>query len=178
MKKNAILFCALTFGVFTNILAQEPVEFIITETLDSTYSKEIIFNKIHLWIVDRYVSANDVIQMADKEMGIFVVKGRFEYSGCGRYNSSYRGWILHTLTIKIKDNRYRIEITNLSHESWQNGAHQTSLGQVYDHSLNVKGMNAKWAQKHIRPDIIEKMKIKSKVLSYDIKQSIIANDDW
>ncbi len=39
-------------------------------------------------------------------------------------------------------------------------------------------MNPKWAQKNLRPDIINKMEVKSFQMFNDIKSTLEENDDW
>ena len=80
-------------------------------------NKDELFNLTKQWFVDAFKSANDVIQMEDKEYGILTGKGYFEQSftlylgkmfGSRTYNSN----IYFTAKIQCKDGRYKYEFYN------------------------------------------------------------------
>ncbi len=84
-------------------------------TVDSTIKKEELYNRAKMWFVDNYKSANDVIQMQDKDAGVIIGKGLFSY----QYNPmslSDRTTIniSHTVKIYVKDGKYKYEIVDLS----------------------------------------------------------------
>ena len=75
----------------------------------SGQSKDELYDKLRRFVVLNYNSANNVIQLDDKDSGNIIVKGLIPYDinwgGVSSYNSR------HTLDIKVKDGRYKYEIT-------------------------------------------------------------------
>lgn len=72
-----------------------------------------LYRRAYEWVAKTYRSANDVIQMQDKDAGQLVAKGLIRvYS-----KSRDVGVVRHTLTIYVKDGRYKHIMTNLAHES-------------------------------------------------------------
>lgn len=88
---------------------QEVIEF-------DSISKDELFNKAIEWITLNYNSANDVIQLSDKETGKIILKGNFSTNLWWK-----QGWIRHTLILEFKDNRFRYTYTDLSYYSAGSG---------------------------------------------------------
>jgi hypothetical protein len=66
-----------------------------------------LYTKINLWFVDAFNSAESVIQYSDKAQG--VIKGKYAF------RSTFNGvpaWIFSTVSVEIKDERYRITISD------------------------------------------------------------------
>lgn len=177
MKKLTIISILILMTIM--VFSQEPLRYETIEKLDSSYSKELIFNKMNEWIAINYVSANNVIQLSNKESGLIIVKAIIRYNGCGKWDKAYWGFIKYTLKINIKDYSYRIVVSDFIHEAWQSNKYGVSLGLLLDKPVNVKSMNAKWAQKNLIPDIIEKMTTHSINFFNDINKNILKNDtEW
>ena len=72
-------------------------------------SSDAIYSTLKLWVATTYNSANDVIQLDDKENGKFIVKAlsSFGYKVMGANIGSK---CFYTLTIDTKDNRFRYTI--------------------------------------------------------------------
>jgi hypothetical protein len=69
------------------------------------------------FVAEIYRSANDVIQLNDRESGIIIAKGNFEITNeskqlIGNSNVISTRKILHTLKIELKDNRYKVTLSN------------------------------------------------------------------
>lgn len=87
---------------------------------DSVYnfnlvSKDDLFLRANIWVAKNYRSANDVIQLADKENGIIIVKGTFAVNWIVSFIFSeqyHSACFRHTMTIRIKDNKVKVEITD------------------------------------------------------------------
>lgn len=86
--------------------------------VDSSLTKEKLYLKAKEWFAQSFRSANDVIQMDDKEAGIIVGKGLFST----RYTI---GNIHFTMKVQVKDGRYKYWISNFRHEelthNWSGG---------------------------------------------------------
>ena len=64
-----------------------------------------IYEKANVWIAENYASANDVIQLNTPKK--IICKGNFALN-------NFKGGIAkHMLTIDIKENKYRLSVTNL-----------------------------------------------------------------
>lgn len=84
------------------------VEFIEIISFDSIGKEELFINSQE-WVVNAYNSANDVIQMNDKEAGKLIVKGIHQYNNAliGDLN------LHHTLSVSVKDGKIRVSLSNL-----------------------------------------------------------------
>jgi hypothetical protein len=98
-----------------DILPLENGSVIYTEVVkvDSLNKKEL-YNRAKKWVVLKYKSANDVIQLDDKEDGIIIGKGNF---GIKYY--SRRPTINHTLQIETRDGRYKYTISSFIYSDVQ-----------------------------------------------------------
>jgi len=78
-------------------------------------SKDELFKRAKRWFVLASKSAKDVIQMDDKENGELIGKATFkvEYFYLNPY-------ILHTITILVKDSKFKYQITDFSYSDNQN----------------------------------------------------------
>lgn len=123
MKK--LLFLLLLAPVFC--LAQDdeyPNPYRI-KFLDTTIngSKSELFLLAQSWMAANYKSANDVVQMIDKEAGRIIGKGSLKAPakpmGMGNYY-----WVRYTITIDVKDNRIRCVLSDFVQDgsSYPNGS--------------------------------------------------------
>jgi hypothetical protein len=83
--------------------------------IDST-SKTELYNRAIEWFSKTYKSADKVIQHADKETGVIIGKALMKsyVKVMGSYNNA--GFVYYTITISVKDNKYRYEINNVYHD--------------------------------------------------------------
>jgi hypothetical protein len=112
MKK--IFFCMVLIGsMFTACLtagkkADEPI--VYSEVVEmENLSKDTLYTKANMWFVDAFNNAESVIQFSDKESGI--IKGKYIFPGIG-YDFGYRVDVGSTITIEVRDNRYRISFAD------------------------------------------------------------------
>jgi hypothetical protein len=78
--------------------------------------KDILFLKAKEWIALNYKSANDVIQLADKETCKIILKGAFSTSMFMK-----EGWLEHTLVLDFKDGKFKYSYTDFSYYSSGSG---------------------------------------------------------
>jgi hypothetical protein len=94
----------------------------ITATINAKgKSKSEIYSSINRWVSVNYNSANNVIQMNDKESGIMIVKGintttydnptRLIYPNTKAIPVKFELLLNHLLEIKVRDNKYRLIYT-------------------------------------------------------------------
>ncbi len=84
-------------------------------SLDSSIKKDELYYRAKKWFADTYKSANDVIQMQDKDAGTLIGKGIFVV----QYILNFMGHadpadVSHTVKIYTKDGKYKYEITDFS----------------------------------------------------------------
>lgn len=81
-----------------------------------TLSKNYIFDKVNLWIAKNFNSAKSVIDLADKEAGNIVAKGR-TLTDLGLLNgflgSEFPYGVYFTLTVLIKDGKAKYNFDDL-----------------------------------------------------------------
>lgn len=93
---------------------------IFYEVIDSTLksiSKEQLFTRAKTWVIRTFNYPRAVTEMDDKENGIIMGKGAFDYVTPMVQMSIQRGTIKFTFKITVKDNKYRIQIFDLIRES-------------------------------------------------------------
>jgi len=92
-----------------------PFEFSMVDTLPGT--KNDLYIKAYEWIAKNYTSAKDVIQMNDKEAGKIIVKAIMEVPGTSNmYGLMGYDYVHYSLSIDVKDNKYRCVLSDFYHE--------------------------------------------------------------
>lgn len=76
-------------------------------------SADELYGRAMLWAAHAYRSAQDVVQLADKDHGRIVLKGNvsFNYLMHTRY-------VGHAFTIEVKDGRYRYQVASFTIEGY------------------------------------------------------------
>jgi archaellum component FlaF (FlaF/FlaG flagellin family) len=94
--------CATTGEKITEPLRYSEV----VEIADVSDSE--LYTKVNMWFVDVFNNAGSVIQFSDKESG--VIKGK--YIGDNIVEGVYICKLTTTITVEIKDGKYRISFTD------------------------------------------------------------------
>lgn len=119
MKKVVLLSLGLFISLFLYCQDRISPALAFTEVVqvDSILSSKELYQRARSWFAESYRSAQDVIQMDDKENGKIIGKGSIKYnSNVFIASEGTRGWIRYTISIQVKDGRYRYEITDFYHE--------------------------------------------------------------
>jgi hypothetical protein len=112
--KNLLFLVLFGLSLTTSLFAQETFEFKKVDSISLT--KAQIFERCERWIGINFKSAQNVIQVKDKEAGTIISKGNFSVEHNNAFQSNvYR--VEFTMTIDIKDGKYRIIINDLSNIS-------------------------------------------------------------
>ncbi|MDR3287458.1 MAG: DUF4468 domain-containing protein [Prevotellaceae bacterium] len=180
MKK--VLFIALVC-VCSATFAQQPISYSKVIQTDSV-GKDALFASINEWFASTYNSAKDVLQMTDKDAGIIVGNGNTKYSYGGMIYSCYEGWLKYSIKVNVKDNRYKVEITNISHSNKQGNAKNCELGLVSTaDEYATKGASKSYHNK-VWNDIKQKMEAYAEKVfvsmenhTKDVK-NINSDNDW
>jgi hypothetical protein len=124
MKKLILLFMPMLFISF-NLMCQDM--FISNDTaferqtanwyftgvinVDSTISKDVLYQKSRQWFSESFVSANAVIDNADKDAGIIYGKGNIPLS------KDVDGRVVFIIEIRCKNGKVKYTISNFKHEN-------------------------------------------------------------
>jgi hypothetical protein len=131
--------------------------------LDSTLSKNELYNRAKFLITDMYKSAKDVIQLDDKENGIILVKGLFEQYWQSSALGGNNVRVYHKLTLYLKDGRYKYEISDFVVDYSVSGTKYTS---TYTVNESLETWNTK------RPDNLNKFLVNFDINVKDIISTI------
>ncbi len=94
-----------------------PLTYSNVVKVDTTISAQQLYLRCRSWFAESYKNSQDVIQMDDKENGKIIGKGNLEFfSKIFVGSSCTKGWIRYTISVQVKDGRYKYEITNFNHE--------------------------------------------------------------
>lgn len=150
MKKLILLFLiipSVTFGQNTTDsifpLKEGVVNYTEVVKIDSTTKNELYINA-KKWIANNYKSANDVIQLDDKEAGEIIAKGYFEmkFVKSGLMMEYVYIKIYHTIKITMKDGKYKYEVTDFKSKS--------SDGLIPEYINNDKPYPKYWTKKILK----------------------------
>jgi hypothetical protein len=105
MRNYILVLVALTVlsGCMTVTLDEQPE---VREVIESGHSKAELFQLSNEWLVDTFSSADAVIQFKDKQEGVVMGKGYFQYFDIA-YGQT-RIWF--TLKMEVKEQKARISI--------------------------------------------------------------------
>ena len=91
----------------------EKLEIKVIENSASTKSE--LYTKARSIIAYKFKNSNYVVQMEDKESGRIICKGVMVVHSTGTLGINYSNYVNFSLTIDVKDNRYRAVISDIYH---------------------------------------------------------------
>lgn len=145
--KKIFLFLVLLLSVLGASAQEKPLEFSEVIQAEGKSAQEL-YVIVKSWVATNFRSANAVIQMDDKESGVLIGKGNFDYRAPG--GMSYRfidGPVWFTLNIQTRDGRYKVTLNDFRHESREikSWVKETwSFGQITDRpKFKTKGLQDK-----------------------------------
>ena len=120
-----ILISFMTFNAFAQQIKETPelpidadtkkITFTEVVTLSEDVPKDKLYSKAREWFATTYKSSNAVLQMQDKEDGKLVGKALMQVYHRAMGKNYDSGYINYTISISVKDNRYKYEITDFHH---------------------------------------------------------------
>lgn len=144
--------------------------------IDSTSAtKQELYIIAKSWIANSFKSAKDVIQLDDKESGRIILKGIFNLPVKGVWTTLY-DYIHFTATIDIKEGKYRILFTDMSHHG---GSYRDAVdgGLFVNEKPSCGGLfmsKAKW--KKIKDESILKADDLIKEFNASMKKANVPSD--
>lgn len=128
MRKNTLV-AGLILLLNISLNGQEVLSYSKIIQTDSV-GKTILFVTLNDWFASTYSSANEVIQMADKEAGVIIGKGVIKYDYGKMIYNCYDGYINYTIKAYVKDNRYKVELENFRHTVLPGASSLCELGLI------------------------------------------------
>jgi hypothetical protein len=167
-----VVFYALAILTTSTLQGQptgKPIRYVDIQPVDSTLKKETLYSNALEWVGMHFNNANRVIQVQDKEIGLLIVKGNFDYLAPGGVlDGAETRTISFMLKFSLKDFKYKLEIFDFT---------DPYLGQVTDgdyettSSLSKKLLLKQWktAQDETQSHLVAMIK--------SIKESMI-KEGW
>lgn len=106
----------------TNKISYTEVVFV-----DSLSNKQELYSRAREWFAKAYKSSTNVIQMEDKESGKIVGKALMQVYAKALGTNHPSGYINYTISVDMKDGRYKYEVTNFYHTG-QPGSNTVDYG--------------------------------------------------
>lgn len=130
MKNNIILSLFLLFTIIANSqLISENKDYVLVDSVDLT--KAEIYAKTKYFIADNWVSANNVIQLDDKETGIILIKGKYDlnYYSMSPYLNHYI--FDYTIEFRMKDGKIKMSVKNIENNRSYFDGNGNAIGKLY-----------------------------------------------
>ena len=181
IKMKKIFFLLASTLLYTHIYSQESVEF--TKVIESeNLSKNEVFVIVNDWFASNYGSANQVIQISDKESGKLIGKALLSYSFGKLAYSCYEGKVNYTIKISIREGRFKIDINNFIHNVNIGNSNSCELGLITDAELHSTSGIFKRYHNKVWVDIKQKIEVYSENIFTSIENKILNyskdDDDW
>lgn len=191
MKKIMFLIFVSFLAIKTN--AQNEIKFDI-DSANSTYiiqkvveientTKDVLYKRIKYFIANSMNSAPDVIKLDDKENGTIIVKGLIPIyikPATSMIKLKY-GNVDFTLTVDLKDNKYRYTFTDFEHRCVSTG---TTVGccsygnlYIYKYFKDSKMLCSKKNLTKVEDDLLKTLD----VFISDLEKTMLQNekeDKW
>ena len=120
MKKLAVLALSTAMVMPAYAAKGDVLESEIQKVIEfKDVSKDSIYTDSRQWVAQSFKSAQDVIQMDDKESGIIIAKGNMKYPCTGSWlcMGFADARVKFTLKIESRDGRARVTFSDIVHYS-------------------------------------------------------------
>lgn len=183
MKRLMLTFTMMIAMILT-VFGQEPLTYTEVVHVDSV-SKNDLYNRAKFWFATAYNSANDVLQIDNKEEGEIIGKAIMIYNpNVFSGSEQTKGSINYTIKIFVKEGRYKYEITDFIHDPYGNQYGKSSMGLITTDKEcpNPKPMAKGWSNK-VWDDIKTQIENKMTSLIANLKEGMnktteTKNDNW
>jgi hypothetical protein len=165
--KTVLILLSILLCQISSVNAQEPIKFSTVINTDSV-GKAALFSTINVWFASTYNSAQDVIQMNDPATGTIVGRGLIPYKTGKITYACFDGHISYTISVYVKENRYKIELTNFTQITKPGASPFCGLGLITNAELFAKPSMRTRPQNWVWVDI----KVQAEKYSNDIFKSL------
>jgi hypothetical protein len=154
MKKLLILL--LLVCNLKSFAQKDSFEFKLIDTVNAT--KAELYLRARQFVALNFNDAKSVIQMDDKDAGKIICKGVMDVYIKGPMGKSSGNYIDFTINVDIKENKYRVILSNFNHD-----------GLILSESSNEKGgnLNNDESSCQIPKKFWDKIKDQTKIQSLD-----------
>lgn len=178
--KNGIFTTLFLLLICTSSFAQENFKWdIVIDPLDNTRSE--LYSKTKLFIGKTWKSAKDVIQSDDAESGTILVKG-LSIQNLFYQMNDHRWTYSYTITFMTKDNKCRIQISDVHCTSARVGTYEWPHMPIADSYPESKGLRITGVDEERYLELMGKLKaeLQSIVDSYSktLTTKNEQNSDW
>ena len=163
-----MISCTLALNIFSQGYGK-PIEFGAIEKVDSSTRKETLYWNGMEWLGKHFNNANKVIQISDKEAGLILAKGTFEYDAPATLLAGVeKRTISFMIKFSFKDGKYKVEFSDFNDS--QLGV--ITEGEYEDHSISKKNATKQWkaAQEETQKNIT--------YMYTSIKDFMLHTTDW
>lgn len=175
MKILFLLIFLLSIPLLSQELKYEEVV-----TVDSTITKEELYNRARSWYADNYKSEKDVMSIDDKSLGEISGNGAIRYEPRGLYFGALCavGYISYKINIYVKDGRYKYNLHSFIHEGTRcsGGGSLVSYGLLTEEKEHPTRPNKGWRE------VKELAKTTSEILIKSLKEAMSrkheTSKDW
>ncbi|MCA0933095.1 DUF4468 domain-containing protein [Lutimonas saemankumensis] len=186
LKRHSYIIIILLFTINLLFAQDDPLTFNEDDEGNVIYTDVIkidgksgleLYNRSKDWFVENYNSANDVIQLDDKD--------RLKITGKGFFNEVIKVGmakldldVYHTISIQAKDGRYKYEISQIY---WKWNSTTVSKCQKTNFTLNSERIKICMNKKQfyaMKSHIDMRMKDIIKNLNNDMSEKKKVEEDW
>ena len=102
--------------------------------------KDQLYDKVKMWSASAFRSLKDVNQLDDKANGVFVAHATMPWKSNTFSMQCSTGHIDYEVKIRVKDNKFKFEITDFQHQARVGSMGACSLGFITDKEEYKTGM--------------------------------------
>lgn len=170
MKK---LIIALLFIIICNYPAKSQGALTYSQVIQfDSINASTLYQSAKQWFILSFPSPKKVIQDDNPGLNMITGRGSLEFSTGRLLYLSYEGYLEYTVQIQARDNRVKVDITNITHINLPGNAPSSRLGLITDEEKQFKKGLSSGYHNAVAEKIKEKMSVYSKVLFLDIEKFI------
>lgn len=178
MKKFFVILLILKSAI---AFSQNPIQYERVYKIDSI-NKAKLYSIVNEWFASTYNKSTEVIQMTDKEEGIIVGKGAIRYDHSKHTYGCYGGYIKYTISVYIKDGRYKVILSDFIHTVDYANSPACALGQLTNAELYATQGISKKYHNEAWNDMKSKISNHSEYLLNSLNKHVLGNsmlkNDW
>lgn len=149
-----LFISSLSFAQIIKELPQdEEGKFNINKVVEvKDVSKDQLFLRSKTFFVNTFKSANEVIQLEDKEEGIIIGKGTSKLMISGGLGVYIGIWMSYSIKVQSKEGRYKFEIYDVSYQGDYGKTYPEdwfSESKYYKKNGKPRGINEQYKEKTI-----------------------------
>ena len=141
--------------------------------IDTSITKQELYSRAREWFAKTYNSSQSVIQMDDKENGKIVGKALTQVYHKAMGSNFPSGHINYTISIYLKDGRFKYEITNFYHTGqFVSGGNRIADFGPCEEMINTKKKTWGMSYQKTFNYYLAQLDTKTKSLINDLKESM------